>query len=129
MIQLTNTSLTILMIYSSLSLILKQNHLYTSSHKLVRSVVDLYILQTTNISNKPSTIFVETITSTNAIYSKVTSMSSTSNNNQMIISPSTNTTTTSSSINTTTTLSATSIPFSTTFVNNLCSNSMSIMRY
>jgi hypothetical protein len=26
-------------------------------------------------------------------------------------------------------LSATSIPFSTTFVNNLCSNSMSIMRY
>jgi hypothetical protein len=70
--------------------------------------VDLYILQTTNISNKPSTIFVETITSTNAIYSKVTSMSSTSNNNQMIISPSTNTTTTSSSINTTTTLSATS---------------------
>ncbi len=62
--------------------------------------MDLYILQITNISNKPST---------NAIYSEVTSMSSTSNNNQMTISSSTNTTTTSSSINTTTTVSATSL--------------------
>ncbi|CAF0804306.1 unnamed protein product [Rotaria sordida] len=92
-VQLTSTSLTILIINSSLSSNVTKNQQYTSLPEFEETGMDLYTLEITNNSTQLSTEYIETIISTNSFYSEVTSIPSTSNNHQMIISSSINPTT------------------------------------
>jgi hypothetical protein len=107
-VQITSTSLTIL-INSSLSSNVTQNQQYTSLPGSQETGVELYT--TNNISNQLSTVYVETITSTNSSYSDVTSASATNNSDQMATSSLMNTTVTLSD---TSSLSSTLIIISTT---------------
>ncbi|CAF3355816.1 unnamed protein product [Rotaria sp. Silwood1] len=129
-VQLTSTSLTILIINSSSSSSpnVTKNQQYISLPEFEGKGIDFYTLQITNNSKQLSTLYIETITSKNSSYSKFTSISSSSDSHSMTISSAINPI--AISIDTTTTLptipSLSSILLTTNATETVTDNNMMI---